>query len=319
MRMAVTDPSCSSATDNTGEDLVLPALANAIGEPDIRVRLQGQRDGPLVIVAGGISAQRNVSGEGGWWKDMVGEGAGIDLGRYRVMGFDFAPAEDRRAAVTPDVQARLLVGALDALGVARAHAFVGASYGGMVGLALGALAPERVERLCIISAAHKPAALARAWRGVQRRVVEFAIAQGAPLEGLALARQLAMITYRSGEEFDTRFGAEIEADGRSELDRYLIARGEAFTSVARAERWLSLSEAIDRFSVEPEKIPVKTSVVACPTDQIAPLADMEDLARRLPRCAGFHLLPSLCGHDAFLKEPERLAPILRGALEDDAQ
>lgn len=299
-----------------GEDAVLTAPANAIGETSIRVRLHGRRDGPLVIAAGGISARRFVTGESGWWTPIVGEGGAIDLNKYCVLGFDFAPTDERRAAVTPEIQAQLLVGALDGLGVKKAHAFVGASYGGMVGLALGAIAPERVERLCIISAAHKPAALARAWRGVQRRMVEFAIRQGAPQEGLALARQLAMITYRSGEEFETRFGAEIDADGRSELDRYLISRGQAFTSIASAERWLSLSEAIDRFSVEPERIFVPTTVVACPTDQLAPLADMQELARRLPRCAGFHLLPSLCGHDAFLKEPDTLTPILRGVLED---
>lgn len=306
-------------TPPAGEDAAFPAPTNAIGEASIRVRLQGKTDAPLVIVAGGISSHRFVAGEGGWWPSMVGDGAGIDLNRYRVMGFDFAPSEDRRAAVTPDLQARLIVGALDGLGVKRAHGFVGASYGGMVGLALGAIAPDRVERLCIISAAHKPAALARAWRGVQRRVVEFAMAQGSPQEGLALARQLAMITYRSGEEFATRFDDVLDADGHSELDRYLIARGEAFTSIATAQRWLSLSEAIDRFSVAPEDIAVPTTVVACPTDQIAPLADMEEMARRLPRCAGFHLLPSLCGHDAFLKEPDRLTPILRAALEDKAQ
>lgn len=305
-------------TQASGEDVILPAPANAIGEASIRVRLYGRKDGPLVIAAGGISAHRFVTGETGWWTPMVGEGAAIDLNTYRVLGFDFAPTEERRAAVTPEIQAQLLVGALDGLGVKAAHAFVGASYGGMVGLALGALAPERVERLCIISAAHKPAALARAWRGVQRRMVEFAIAQGAPQEGLALARQLAMITYRSGEEFETRFSAEIDADGRSELDRYLISRGQAFTSIASAQRWLSLSEAIDRFTVAPEQVLVNTTVVACPTDQLAPLADMEELARRLPRCAGFELLPSLCGHDAFLKEPERLTTILRAALEDKA-
>lgn len=306
------------ATIETGEDAILPAPANAIGEANIRVRFHGRRDGPLVITAGGISARRFVTGESGWWTPIVDEGGAIDLNTYCVLGFDFAPTEERRTAVTPDIQARLLVGALDALGVKTAHAFVGASYGGMVGLALGAIAPERIERLCIISAAHKPAALARAWRGVQRRMVEFAIAQGAPEQGLALARQLAMITYRSGEEFETRFGAEIDADGRSELDRYLISRGQAFTSIASAERWISLSEAIDRFSVEPEQVRVPTTVVACPTDQLAPLADMEELARRLPRCEGFHLLPSLCGHDAFLKEPDRLGPILRAALEGTA-
>lgn len=284
---------------------------NIAGETRVRVRLHGRRDGPVVIAAGGISANRDVRG---WWSGIAGEGAAIDLDQFCLIGFDFAPLEDRRAPLTPHVQAALLLEALDGLGIARAHAFVGASYGAMVGLALAEIAPERLGRLVVISAAHKPAALASGWRGVQRRIVEDAVARGDGASGLALARQLAMITYRSAKEFETRFARELAEDGRSDLDNYLVARGDAYANAVAAQRWLSLSEAIDRFRAAPEKITTPTTLVACPGDQLAPLADMEELSGRLPRCAGLKLLPSLYGHDAFLKEAERLTPIIREAL-----
>jgi homoserine O-acetyltransferase len=197
------------------------------------------------------------------------------------------------------------------------HAFVGSSYGGMVGLALSALAPARLERLCVISAAHQPAPLAHGWRGVQRRIVEYALSHGEPSQGLALARQLAMITYRSADEFAVRFERALDAASSSDLDRYLVSRGAAYADNMPALRWLSLSEAIDRCAVAPEAVKTPTTLIACPTDQLVPINDMRALAERLPRLAAFHELPSLYGHDAFLKEPARLGAILTSFLESD--
>ncbi|ANP46045.1 alpha/beta fold hydrolase [Candidatus Viadribacter manganicus] len=278
----------------------------------IRLRLYGDLRQPLIVVAGGISSGRFLHD---WWGDQIGEGAAIDLMRYCALGFDFAPTEDQRIRLSPLDQARLVAIALDPLGVRRVHAWVGASYGAMVGLAFAAEAPERLERLCAISAAHKPAVLARGWRGVQRRVVEFALAQGAVEEGLSLARQLAMITYRSAEEFDCRFPGRVGDDGRSDLDRYLVARGDAYVSAMAPQRWLSLSESIDRLEVEPACIQAAVTLAACPTDQIAPIECIEELSRRLPHLHALHELPSLYGHDAFLKEPAQVATIIRTCLE----
>lgn len=292
-------------------------LENGAPLPDAAVRLRrhGSLDAPIVIAAGGISADRAVAGGAGWWSDVVASGGGIDLDRYQVVGFDFSPVDDHRVAITPVDQARLLIIALDALGIARVHGFVGASYGGMVGLALAALAPDRVERLCVISAAHQPAPLAAGWRGVQRRIVEYAITNGEPAEGLALARQLAMITYRSADEFSSRFERTLDADGQSDLDRYLVSRGAAYVDRMSPQRWLSLSEAIDRCWVAPEAVKTVTTLVACPTDQLVPISEMRALASRLPQLTALHELPSLYGHDAFLKEPARLGVILSNLLE----
>lgn len=278
----------------------------------------GVRDAPQVVVLGGISSGRRVCGDAGWWADFVGPRAGIDLTRFGVIGLDFAPLDDQRVRIAPHDQARLLGLALDGIGVRRLHAFVGASYGAMVGLAFAALSPERLERLCVISSAHRPSAQSLGWRGVQRRIVEFGLSHGDGATALSLARQLAMITYRSAEELETRFGAGVDSDGRGDLDRYLIARGDAYVGVITPQRWLSLSEAIDRFSIDPADVGVPTTLVGCPTDQLVPLADMQELARRLPRLQDFHILPSLHGHDAFLKETAGLTPILRTFLEGAA-
>src|SRR5262245_16855090 len=206
------------------------ASGDALGDEAVPVRLHGARHGPVVAVLGGISAGRHVAGEEGWWSALVRRGGPVDLQRFCVLGVDFAPLADRRVRISPGDQARLIEVAMAHLGVARLYAFVGASYGGMVGLALAERAPERVARLCVISACSGPSALGLAWRGVQRRMVEFGLRRGDGAGGLALARQLAMTTYRSAEEFDARFGAGLDEEGLGEVDRYLVARGEAYAA-----------------------------------------------------------------------------------------
>lgn len=315
-----TGSSGQEARSGRSVDLVVPIpkpfellSGDVLGDAAVLVRRFGNPRGPQVVALGGISAGRNVLGEDGWWRGVLG--AAVDLDRFGVIGLDFAPTGDERVRITPHDQARLVALALQALGIARLHAFVGASYGGNVGLAFAALHPDKLDRLCVISAAHRPTAQALAWRGVQRRIVEFGLEQGEGGAGLSLARQLAMITYRSAEEFETRFGAGVDDSGRGELDRYLIARGQAYVDAMAPKRWLSLSEAIDRFEAAPEAVVVPTVLIACPTDQLVPLGSMRELARRLPRLVAFHEVPSLYGHDAFLKEAATLPPIVRAFLE----
>jgi homoserine O-acetyltransferase len=301
-----------------GRDVAAPVPAGFVLDggrvcPDTQVlcRLYGPEDAPLVIVAGGISASRipYVPGGGAWWQETVAPGAGVDIGRWRVLAFEFAPL-DRAFAVTSADQAHLVALALDEFGVTRAHAWVGASYGGMVGLAFAALYPQRLGRLCAISAAHRPSPMATALRGVQRRIVEFGADYGRIDEALALARQLAMATYRSPAEFAARFPGGPDERGVSEVCRYLISRGEAFRRTASPDRWRELSLAIDRHRVEPRDIHVPTTLVASTTDWLTPIDDLRELAAQLPALQRLVELDSPYGHDAFLKEAPRLNPIL---------
>ncbi|QGZ96093.1 homoserine O-succinyltransferase MetX [Terricaulis silvestris] len=307
------------------EDVAAPIPKDFVLEsgdllPDTHVRLRcfGPREAPQILALGGISAGLNVCGEDGWWRETISDHGAVDLNRFGLIGLDFAPAGNHRVRLTPQDQARLIVIALGRLRVPKLHGFVGASYGGLVGLALAALAPERIERLCVISAAHRPAAQALAWRGVQRRIVAFGLEHGDAAGGLALARQLAMITYRTADEFEARFGAGIDAEGRGGVDRYLEARGETYAEAGAPRRWLTLSESIDRAFVDPVDVRVAVTLVGCLDDQLVPISLVRELAERLPHLRGFHTLPSIYGHDAFLKEPARIAPIIRKCLEAPA-
>ncbi|WP_420471635.1 homoserine O-succinyltransferase MetX [Brevundimonas sp. FT23042] len=277
-------------------------------------RLHGPADGPLVVVAGGISSGRFAAR---WWSWAVRPGGPVDLERARVLAFDLLPGKtDPGVTITTADQARLLGLLLDSLGEPRVDAFVGASYGGCIGLAFATNFPGRIGELVIISAAHRAHPSATAWRGVQRRVLAFARDCGREAEGIALARELAMTTYRTADEFDWRFaGAPPAAAGAPyPVCDYLIARGADYARATSADRWISLSDSLDRHAVAPEAITCPLTLLGFTTDRLVPIEDLRDLAARAPALRRLEVAGSIFGHDAFLKEREVVGRTLHDAL-----
>lgn len=297
-------------------------------------RISGPASAPVVVALGGISASRRVwlpdEARGGWWHEVVGPGLALDTNRFRILSFDYVGGSadstgPRDGAPFPAVsaydQAELLLLLINHLGIASLRAIAGASYGGMVALAFGERHPDRVARLIVISAADRAHPMASAWRVVQRRIVQFAIESGKPAKGLELARALAMATYRSPEEFAARFsGAPRRVEGRGDeggfvlpVEEYLFARGTEYAQRYRPESFVCLSESIDLHRVEAGRIFAPVTAIAVREDQLVPLGDMRAMVARLPN-AELHEISSVYGHDAFLKENRRLAPLFENAL-----
>ena len=290
------------------------ASGQRLAATEVVGRLHGADQGPLVVVAGGISSGRFAAR---WWSWAVKAGGPIDLNRVRVLAFDLAPGVGEPAiTVTTTDQARLLAVLLDGIGEPRIDVFIGASYGGCIGLAFAAAFPERIGELAVISAAHRTHPSATAARGVQRRLLAFARDCGREAEGVALARELAMTGYRTPEEFGLRFGSTppAEAGGAYPVCDYLIARGAAYEGVTDAARWIALSDSLDRHSVAPEAIRCPLTVIGFTSDRLVPIEDSRDLAARAPNLRRFIEAPSIFGHDAFLKERERVSHALHDVL-----
>jgi len=129
---------------------------------------------------------------------------------------------------------------------------------------------------------------------------------------MKLARELAMTTYRTAEEFAHRFELAETASSPSKFDicDYLGSRGDAFAELMDAERFLALSESIDLHRVEPEEISTPTLLMSAISDQLAPLSDMRELRDRLAGPSELYTFTSLFGHDAFLKEYDAMSPKL---------
>jgi len=305
------------------------ALEHAV----IAWRLVGPPGGPVIAALGGISADRTVCDLDarvcGWWRELAGPGLPLDTDRYAVLGIDYlgsgassapTPGQSDFPVIDARDQAAALVAVCDALGIERLHAVAGASYGGMVGLALAESAPARVGRVLAISAAHRSNALATGWRSIQRAIVRHSLALGDRSGGLALARSLAMTTYRTRAELERRFPVDAPAGTRSPgfaVERYLLARGAEYANVARPESFLCLSESIDRHRVDPARVRVPVSLAAIAEDQLVTLAEVRELARLLGGPVALHELHSEFGHDAFLKERDLLAPVFKSALEGE--
>lgn len=311
------------------QSVPLPGFCLSDGQPladaTVRLRRFGPEGAPVIAVLGGISSDRRVAdvgdGRAAWWPRIVRPGGPIDLGRYQVLGLDLlpGPGEAGIRTLTPADQARALTVALDHLGIARLEALIGASYGGMVGLTFAALFPQRLKQLIAISAPHRPATRATALRGIQRRILAFGIETGRPDEAVALARELAMITYRTPDELDLRFGQDTvpeQAGQPHAVCDYLKARGRAYVPRMSAGRWISLSDSLDRHRVEPEAITVPTTLLGFTSDALVPITDLDALAEGLPNLRAHVRAPSLYGHDGFLKEDAVVAGLVTSALAE---
>lgn len=311
--------------DERGEVSVQLRLRHADRTGQVRVRytLHGAAGAPTVIVQGGISASRDVvttaDGAAGWWSAIAGPGRAIDTRRYRVLSIDWlerADLDGARAVDSAD-QADALAAVLDALGVPRVRAFVGSSYGAMVGLAFAARHAQRLDHLVAIAGAHRAHPLSVAVRNIQREVVRLGARLGDADAGLDLARRLAMTTYRGEREFAERCAdAPVFADGRFRFaeEAWLEAAGASFVKRFDGARYLALSESIDLHRVEPEAVRVPTTLIGISTDRVVPLADLCDLQRRCGAAAALHVIDSRYGHDAFLKEDAQISALLSETL-----
>ncbi|MDB5668011.1 MAG: alpha/beta fold hydrolase [Alphaproteobacteria bacterium] len=285
-------------------------------------RLSGPAGAPVVVALGGISADRFVcsrsDGSPGWWRGLIGPGHTVDPRRYRILGLDFAADEEGRRAPTTREHADILCAALDAVGIDTADLVLGASYGGMVALALAEARPDRVRRLAVISAPADPWPFSTAMRELQRRAVALGLDRGDGEAGLSIARGLAMLTYRTPEEFAARFSGGFEGENAcatSAPGAYLRARGDAYHEVMSPQRFLSLSASIDRHRVDPAGIRHPVLLIGATSDRLVPPEQMHSLADALAD-ARLHLLDSLYGHDLFLKETGRIAPLIADFLEE---
>lgn len=298
-----------------------PRHGTGLRDVRLRWRLHGTAGAPLLAVLGGISADRRATGDAdgpGWWDALAGAGRAIDPARQRILGIDWLDARDLDVpAIDSSDQADALAALLDALALPRLHALVGSSYGAMVGLAFAARHPQRLHRLIAIAGAHRAHPQAAALRAVQRSIVRFALEGRDAATGLALARQLAMIGYRSPRELARRFSAPASLrDGRVRVaaEDWLEAAGALFAQRFDAQRFLGLSESIDLHAVDPDAVRVPTTLIGFATDQLVPVADLCALQRGLGAPCELHVLDSDYGHDAFLKEGTALGALLRGCL-----
>jgi homoserine O-acetyltransferase len=303
----------------------------------IAYRLLGISGNPVIGVLGGISADRIVAAQEGdqgrgWWEWMAGLGRPLDLRTHQVLAIDYlfgrgdsigtvdgAVGSDPVPVplLTPTDQAHTLAAVISALGLEPLCGLIGASYGGTVALSFAAAHPDKVLRTMVIAAADRSHPMATAVRVIQRRIVQRAVAVGNEAAGVALARSLAMTTYRSDREFALRFSGPptLGPEGvKFPVESYIDHHGQSFARRFTPAQFLCLSQSSDLHYVDAEQVGTPVTLVSTDPDFLAPRWQMADLARRMG--AGHQLIEvsSMHGHDAFLTDEETFAGIVRAFL-----
>jgi homoserine O-acetyltransferase len=199
---------------------------------------------------------------------------------------------------------------LNRLGVRRVHLLVGASYGGNVAQQLAALLGERLRRLVLLSAAHKPAQFGLALRRIQRSILDLG---GDSAAALALARELAVLCYRTTEGVEQRFAADPSRGG---INGWLGHNGERFAARFDSGAYRCLGRSLDTHFIDPATIRVPTTVFAVREDLTVPLSLLHEYVARAGGPCELVEISSPHGHDAFLKERAAVAGLLTAALEN---
>jgi homoserine O-acetyltransferase len=323
-------------------------------------RLNAARDN-AVLVCHALSGSALV---GSWWPEIFAPGAvlslehdfvicvnmlgscygstgpgSVDPETGEVYGPDF-PLVSIRDNVR--AQARLL----DSLGIRRLRLVLGGSIGGMQALDWAILNPERVERALIIAAA-PVSAMGLALNHLQRQAIQHDpdwagghyLPQRPPRRGLALARQIGMLSYKSAALFDERYGRNPNRNGedpwglddqgggliggRFDIAGYLDHQGERFIDRFDANSYLAILRTMDTWDPQRgypsaaeafSRIRARLSFVGISSDWLFPPEAVRQFAYAI-RAAGvqadYREMTSAHGHDAFLAEQAELVRLLQ--------
>ncbi len=294
----------------------------------VQYRLEGTlsptRDN-LVLVVHALTGNSHASD---WWSGVIEEGGAIDPTRHAILCANLlggcngttGPSNERPDALPPFTtrdQAAVLALLLDALGVQQPLLVCGGSLGGMVTLEFAASFPERVRGAVVLAAPAAQTAQGIAWGAIMQRAIEI----GGPEQGLALARMVGMLSYRTPEGLERRFGRTRDADGAFLASSWLQSHGDKLVQRFDATSYAALLRAMDahdvgrgRGGITAALAPVADRIVGVgiPGDLLYPSESVQEWTSSIS--AQYTDLPSIHGHDGFLLEAERVATIIRAAI-----
>jgi len=235
---------------------------------------------------------------------------------------------------------------LQALGIDRLAAVAGGSLGGMQALEWAVQFGDRVGAIIPIASTHALQPQGVAWNAIARNAIAADPAwQGghyygtgrAPDAGMGIARMVGHITYLSATSLAGKFGRRLQfadhiryrlTDPEFEVESYLRYQADSFVKRFDANTYLYTSRALTYFDLARQygggdlaaavaPIAARTLLIAFSSDWLYPPSDSERLAAAL-RAAGkqveIQVIDAPYGHDCFLLEEARQAPMIRQFL-----
>ena len=298
-------------------------------------------EGRQILVVHALTGSADAAGD--WWAPIIGPGQPLDTDKYGVLCMNLLGSRygttgptSRNAAtgkpygrafprVTVRDQARAQWRLLDALGIEKAALAVGGSLGGMVALEVALERPGDISRVVPIAAPARIGQLAVGWDHIQLEIVD-----RLGMDGLDLARQLAITTYRSEIDFEQRFTGRVEPDGTPSVVSYLRHQGRKLLERFDPDTYRTLVLAMDAHDVGRGRggLVAALQKLAAYGTQLTGVGIEGDIlygtnqvqamieaATAAGMDAAYREILSTKGHDAFLVEWDQLKSILTEALK----
>jgi homoserine O-acetyltransferase len=305
-----------------------------LAELEVAYCTYGPKDAPVMWVSHALTANADVAD---WWPGLFGPGLLLDPTRFQIicpniLGSCYGttgPASlntetgeaygDSFPHITVKDMARAQTLLMQHLALPSIHLLVGGSLGGMQALEIAIAGQVTVDNLLLLACPARQSAWGQAWNHAQR----MALGTPATQAGLAAARAIAMISYRTYEQYTSTQTEQDSAKLHSHaVTQYLAYQGQKLVQRFDANSYNTLALAMDTHDVSRgqssahealAKIEARTLVIALSSDLLFPQSEQGYLAKHIPG-AQLAIVHSDYGHDGFLTEAATINGIAQGWL-----
>lgn len=277
---------------------------------------------PIILVNHALTGNSDVSGEKGWWKNLIGENRIIDTNKYTVLCFNI-PGNgydgfllDEYEDFTPSDIANIFLKGLEIVGINRLHAIIGGSLGGGIGWEMLAKKPELAEIFIPVACHYKT----HDWLHAQCLVQKFLLNQND--EPLQKARIHAMLCYRTPQSLNSRFKNTYNNEKqRLESEDWLVYHGNVLNERFSLKAYQLMNHLLMNINVHEDRlasIEADIHLIGVDTDLFFPASEIRMCCENLKKNKNrvfYHEIQSIHGHDAFLMEYEQLNTIIKNILQ----
>ena len=299
----------------------------------------------VIWVCHALTANSDVAD---WWPHTVEEGRFLDPTRYfivcaNLLGSHYGTTSPLSINPTtgekyyydfPQITVRDMVKCHQLLakhlGIERVKLLIGSSIGGFQCMEWAISEPKFMESVALIATTTCTEPWAAAFNESQRMAIRTDKTWGelrddAGIDGMAVARSIALISYRGGAAYNATQQDEnpTEASFTRRAHSYQQYQGEKLRRRFNAMSYYRLSEAVDSHNIARgrgsiaealSKIEARALVVAISSDILFPPEAHVPMREHI-RDVEYHLIESEFGHDGFLVEHEKLNTIIQNFIK----
>lgn len=290
---------------------------------------------PVVVVNHALTGNSTVTGEKGWWNDLIGDDKIIDTHYFTVIAFNipgngyddnFNNLISNYQDFTVSDVARIFWEGLHFLKVEKIFSIIGGSLGGAVAWEMAVLRPDSVENLIPIASDWK----ATDWI-IANVLIQDQILNNSD-DPITDARLHAMLLYRTPQSINQRFQrSKFDNSSFYQIENWLINHGFKLKNRFRLSAYKLMNHLLKTnditrnrsdFTSIVKELQTNIHIVAVDTDYFfIPDENREtyNILKTIKENVFYHEIISVHGHDAFLIEFEQLAQILEPIFNKEKQ